>query len=74
MRLADDGTCYEYIAMYVDDLVMVLTDPKAFVKILKDKIGFKLKGTRLIKYHLGMGFDRGEDSVLRYSPKSALIK
>ena len=74
MRPADDGTCYEYIAVYVDDLAMALKDPKAFVKILQDKYGFKLKGTGPIEYHLGMDFERGEDGVLRYSPNKYIDK
>ena len=28
MSLAKDGTCYEYIAVYVDDLAIAAKDPK----------------------------------------------
>ena len=30
MRKSPCGTCYEYIAVYVDDLLMAMKDPKAF--------------------------------------------
>ena len=44
---------WEYVAVYVDDLAFALHDPKSFVKLLKDKYKYKLKGTGEIAFHLG---------------------
>ena len=38
------GDCYEYICVYVDDLLVVMKDPSDFFVRLKDKHGYKLKG------------------------------
>ena len=59
-----NGKIYEYIAVYVDDLAIVVHDPKTFVSMLEDKYKFKLKGTGKITHHLGMDFYRDEDSTL----------
>ena len=52
MRDMDDH--YEYIAVYVDDLMIVSKDPKAIISRLEDKPNnFKLKGTGPVTFHLG---------------------
>jgi Reverse transcriptase (RNA-dependent DNA polymerase) len=55
---------YEYIAVYVDDLAIVMKNPKDFMDVLEKKHKFKLKGTVLIAFHLGMDFTRDEDGTL----------
>ena len=60
------GNVYEYIAVYVDDLALVMKNPKGFVALLEQKYKFKFKGTGPIQYHLGMNFERDEDGTLRY--------
>ena len=55
------GNCYEYVAVYVDDLALALKDPQAFVDELKTKYNFKLKGTGPIKFHLGMDITEEDD-------------
>ena len=72
--MRDAGDVYEYVAVYVDDLAMALKDPQAFVKILKDKYNFKLKGTGPIAFHLGMEFVRDEDGTLCISPRKYIEK
>ena len=69
-----NGDVYEYIAVYVDDLAMAMKDPAAFVKILTEKHGFKLKGTGEISYHLGMDFSRGPDGTLQFSQQKYIDK
>ena len=59
-----NGDIYEYIATCVDDLCLALKDPAAFAETLKDRFGFKLKGTGKISFHLGMDFFRDENGVL----------
>ena len=63
------GDHYEYIAMYVDDIVIALKDPKTIVNILTNIHGFKLKGTGPIKYHLGMPFHCNEQGQLCISSR-----
>ena len=54
MQLVNDH--YKYIVVYVDDLAIASKDPKSIVYKLTTCHGFKLKGTGLIDYHLGMTF------------------
>ena len=53
MRPGPGGTCYEYIAVYVDDLAIAAKDPQAFCNELKKKDYLKLKGVGPLEYHLG---------------------
>ena len=43
MRPEPGGTCYEYIAVYVDDLAIAAKDPQAFCNELKEKHNLKPK-------------------------------
>ncbi len=52
MRQAQDKSCYEYFAVYVDDLLISNEDPASYCKTSKDKFNFKLKGDGPISYHL----------------------
>jgi hypothetical protein len=72
-----NGEQYEYIAVYVDDLLFAMADPETFVKTLSDKKGrykFKLKGTGPISFHLGCNFARDEDGVMTMAPKKYIQK
>ncbi|KAL7570929.1 hypothetical protein ACA910_002562 [Epithemia clementina (nom. ined.)] len=53
MRKCSDGLCYEYIAVYVDNLAVASKDPAAIWQTLKEKYKFKLKGDGPIDFHLG---------------------
>ena len=53
MRFSKDGTHYEYIAVYVDDLAICMKDPQAFCDTLKEKYKLKVKGIGPLSYHLG---------------------
>ena len=55
---------YEYIAIYVDDLVIASNDPQGIIDVLEKKYRFKLKGTGEISFHLGTKYFRDEDGVL----------
>ena len=61
-------TCYEMIAVYVDDLAIGMEEPEAFLEVLKMKYKFKLKGSGPISFHLGCGFSRDKDGTLIMSP------
>ena len=47
------GSCYEYVCVYVDDLLVVMKEPSTFFKNLSKKHGYKLKGVGDPEYHLG---------------------
>ena len=47
---------WEYISVYVDDLTFVMKDPESLACILKEKYGYKLKGTRKLSFHLSCDF------------------
>ena len=55
MKPSKDGSHYEYIAVYDDDLAICMKDPKAFCDTLKEKYKLKLKVVGPINYHLGCG-------------------
>ena len=69
-----NGDVYEYVATYVDDLALALKDPHAFVTILAEVYGFKLKGTGKISFHLGMDFFCDEKCVLCIKPEKYINK
>ena len=66
--MRDMGDYYEYIAVYVDDCLIVSKDPQAVIDMLTKKHAFKLKGTGPISFHLGCDFFRDKDGVLCYAP------
>lgn len=45
MGPSKDKSHYEYIAVYVDDLAIVMQNPKEFIDLPEKKYGIKLKGT-----------------------------
>jgi hypothetical protein len=66
--MRSNGTVYEYIAVYVDDLAFAMESPQDFIDVLVDNHKFKLKGTGLIAFHLGCDFFREEDGTLCMAP------
>ncbi len=68
------GDHYEYIAVYVNDLLIVSKDPQGIIDLLTKEHNFKLKGTRPMSFHLGCDFFRDEDGVLCYAPKKYIEK
>ena len=59
---------YEYIAVYVDDLLIVSQSPQDIIDMLEKTHNFKLKGTGPIEFHLGCDFFWDKDGVLCYTP------
>ena len=61
----DAGDFYEYVVVYVDDLIAVMTNPKLFFDILEDEPhNYTLKGCEEPKYHLGADIFRDQDNTL----------
>ena len=74
MRPEPGGTCYEYIAVYVDDLAIAAKDPQAFCNELKKKYNLKLKGVGPLEYHLGCTYKKDPDGTLAADPKTYVNK
>ena len=69
MRPEPGGTCYEYIAVYVDDVAIAAKDPQAFCNELKKKYNLKLKGVGPLEYHLGSTYKKDHDGTLAADPR-----
>jgi transposase InsO family protein len=69
IRPSSDMSCYEMVAVYVDDLAIGMKDPSSFLKVLTEKYKFKLKGSGPITFHLGCDFERDENGTLCMSPR-----
>jgi hypothetical protein len=60
----DAGDIYEYICVYVDDLLDIMKDPQSFMDKLTQHYGYKLKGVGPPSYHLGANYSRDPDGTL----------
>jgi hypothetical protein len=63
-----NGEVYEYIAVYVDDLIIAAKDPEAIMEVLMKKYKLKLKGTRPISFFPGCDYFHDNDGILCYVP------
>lgn len=72
--MRDRGDHYEYIGVYVDDLVLCSKNPKEIISELVEKHAFKLKGTGPISFHLGCDFFRDHKEHLCYAPRKYIEK
>ena len=68
MRPTKDGTSYEYVGVYVDNLAMALQDPETFIDRMTNVYKFKLKGTGQLEFHLGCDFYTDKTGMLCMSP------
>ena len=53
-RVSKDGTHYEYLCTYIDDLLFAVDDPEMFLTKLQER--FKLKGSAPTQHNLGYDF------------------
>ena len=74
MRPEPGGTCYEYIAVYVDDMAIAAKDPQTFCNELKKKYNLKLKGVGPLEYHLGCTYKKDPDETLAADPRRYVNK
>ena len=72
--MKDCHTHYEYVLVYVDDLMFIGKDPQSFFDSLTKDHGFKLKGVGKPSYHLGGDFFRDSDGTLAWGAKSYVSK
>ena len=66
----NNGRCWEYVCVYVDDLMAIMEDPQTFFNTLMEFYKYKLKGVGDLKYHLGADFGRDKDGTLYMSSQS----
>ena len=72
MHLAQESTqflCYEYIAVYVDDLCIAAESPSAITQIFKSNYLLKVKGDGKFTYHLGADYFEDPDGTFVSQPK-----
>jgi Reverse transcriptase (RNA-dependent DNA polymerase) len=74
--MRENNNLYEYIAVYVDDLLIAAQNPKEIVQTLKEQHKFKLKGVALLTYLLGCDYfhDRDHDGTLCFGPRKYITK
>ena len=72
--MRDCGDHYEYIASYVDDLLIASKDPKTIIETLENTYNFKLKGSGPVEHHLGCNYNKDENGVLSMEPKDYVNK
>jgi hypothetical protein len=69
--LRDAGDVYEYVVVYVDDILTALKDPKEFYGAIKSEPwNYKLKNVEEPKYHLGGDFFRDKDGTYCYGAQT----
>ena len=74
MKPEPGGTCYEYIAVYVDDLAIAAKDPQIFCNELKKRYNLKLKGVGPLEYHLGCTYKKDPNGTLAADPRRYVNK
>ena len=74
LRKAPNLMCYEYIAVYVDDLCIAAESPSAIIQIFKSKYHLKVKGDGKLTYHLGADYFEDPDGTFVSQPKKYIDK
>jgi len=70
-----DGSYYEYIAVYCDDLTIASRDPEAITRTLEGpEHSFKLKGTGPLSFLLGCDYFYDDEGLLCFAPKKYIEK
>jgi hypothetical protein len=68
------GTHYEYICVYVDDIMHMSKCPEELFTKLKDTYNYSLSGVGEPSYHLGGDFFRDKDGTLAWGASSYIKK
>ena len=69
--MRDAGECYEYIVVYVDNLIVAMKDTKEFFDQLQSPpMNFKLKGVGPASYHLGSDLFHDDDGTLCFGSQT----
>ena len=69
--MRDAGDVYKYLVVYVDDLVAVMKDPKAFFdELQRSPLHYTLKGLTEPRYHLGTNYFNDKDGTLCFGAQT----
>ena len=74
LRKAANLRCYEYFAVYVDDLCIAAESPIAIIQIFKSKYHLKVKGDGKFTYLLGADYFEDPDGTFVSQPKKYIDK
>ena len=74
LRKAPNLRCYEYIAVYVDDLCIAAESPSAIIQIFKSKYHLKVKGDGKLTHHLGADYFEDPDGTFASQPRKYIDK
>ena len=72
--MKDCGDHYDYMVVYVDDLMFASKNPQQYADELTKRFRFKLKGTGPGHYHFGIDFYRDKDGTICMAPKCYIEK
>ena len=72
--MRDNDNLYEYIAVYVDDLLIAARNPEEITSMLENTHHFKLKGVGKLTYHLGCDYFRDNDGTMCFGPRKYVAK
>ena len=72
--IKDCSTHYEYVCVYIDDIMMMGKNPEEFFKTLTEKYNYQLKGVSEPTYHLGGDFFRDPDGTLTWGASTYIKK
>jgi hypothetical protein len=72
--MKDCQTHYEYVCVYVDDIMFYGKEPQQFFDTLITQYNYKLKGVGKPVYHLGGDFFRDKDNTLAWGTSSYVKK
>ena len=61
--------CYEYLAIYVDDLCIAAQDPGQIIQTHKKDLRLKVTGDGPLSHHLGADYTTEKDNTLVCQPK-----
>ena len=74
LRKAPNLRCYEYIAVYIDDLSIAAEFSSTIIDIFKTTYNLKVKGDGKLSYHLGADYFEDPDGTFVSQPKKYIDK
>ena len=74
LRKTPSLRCYEYIAVYVDDLCITAESPSGSIQIFKAKYHLKVNGDGKLNYHLGADYFEDPDGTFVSQPRKYIDK
>jgi hypothetical protein len=74
--MKENNNLYEYIAVYIDDLLIAAKNPKEILKTLDEQHKIKLKGAGPSTSHFGCDYfrDHDHDGTLCFGPRKYMTK